>query len=429
MPPAPRTWRGACVQASSLNPWPMLSALDDPEIQFLTARRFAEPVKSGTARWTPHQRLRIAYLSSDFHNHPTGYQTIELFERHDRTRFETFGVCLRPGPDSPIRQRLKRAFEHFVDAGARSDEEIAELLATLQIDIAVDIAGYVERGRTTALSFRTVPVTVNYFGYPGTLGADYIDYIVADPRLITPETERFFSEKVVRLPDCYFPADTTGRDAVPTPSRAEAGLPEKGFVFCTFSNSYKLTPEMFDIWMRLLRDADGSVLWLIANNPAARKNLRAEAETRGIASARLIFAEWMEHAPHRARIALADLFLDSLPCNAHTTASDALWAGVPLVTCMGESFAARVVGSMLTAIGAEELIARDLAAYEAVARDLARSPERLAAVRGKIVRDRASCPLFDMTRLCRHLEAAYETMWELHRSGRKAESFSVKPSA
>ena len=406
-------------------------AFDDPELLLLAAKTKAGAFGRVKARRPvqTHARLRIAYLSPDYHEHPVAHQIVELLERHDKTRFETYGVCLRPGPESAIRQRLCRAFDHFAEAGALSDRDIAQLLAESQIDIAVDLGGYTDSGRTKSLSFRPAPIAVNYLGYAGTLGADYVDYIVADAQVIPPESECFYTEKVVRLPDCFMPSDTAGR-ALPAPPRSEAGLPQKGFVFCTFNNGYKLNPQMFDIWMRLLRAVDGSVLWLNIGDEKVRGNLRAEAAARQVAPERLIFAGRTDaREDHLARLALADLFLDTLPYNAHATASDALRAGVPLVTCMGRSFAARVAGSLLTAIGAEELITHDLNAYEALALALARSPERLAAVRAKLIRNRTSHPLFDTARLARHLESAYQTMWDLHLKGQKPQSFTVNSLA
>jgi predicted O-linked N-acetylglucosamine transferase (SPINDLY family) len=403
-------------------------AFDDPELLLLTAKTKAGASK----RIMPsrpvrrHERLRVAYLSPDFRDHPVAHQAVELFERHDRTRFETYGVCLRAGPESAIRQRLRRAFDHFEEAGERSDPEIARLLADSQIDIAVDLGGYTDEGRTNSLSFRPAPIAVNYLGYPGTLGADYVDYIIADAQVIPPGAEGFYSEKIARLPDCFMPNDTKDRASPTPPPRAEAGLPQTGFVFCAFNNAYKIAPQMFDVWMGLLRAVDASVLWLSIGNEKARNNLRAEAEARRVSPERLVFADRIEErGRHLARLGLADLFLDTLPYNAHSTASDILWAGVPLVTCMGRSFASRVAGSLLTAIGAEELIAPDLGAYETLALDLARSPERLAASRANLVRNRTSYPLFDMARLCRHLESAYETMWGVYLKGRKPESFMV----
>jgi protein O-GlcNAc transferase len=420
-------WRGRAADVLDLArrvregqvcvPWEVIVAIDDPGIQLQAAQRFAGPARSAAMQSTETRpRLRIAYLSPDFRDHPTGYQTVELFERHDKDRFETFGICLQSVPDDPARQRLKRAFDHFVEAGARSDAEIARLLTELRIDIAV--------GRTQALATHPAPIAVNYFGYPGTLGTNSIDYIVADPRVTPLGGDSYFSECVVRLPDCYYPADTTIPIAA-SPTRAQAGLPD-GFVFCCFNKTYKFTPEMFDIWMRLVRSVEGSVLWLFAENEEARINLRAEAQARGVAGERIIFADRVDHQSHLARLPLADLFLDTLPCNAHTTANNALWAGVPLITCMGRSFAARVAGSMLHAMGMEELIAADLTRYEALALHLASSPQRLAAVREKLARNRATAPLFDMARLCRNLESAYRTMWNIHQNDRSPHGFSVE---
>ncbi|HEY5346950.1 MAG TPA: tetratricopeptide repeat protein [Rhizomicrobium sp.] len=411
-----------------ISPWQVLIALDDPALQLQAARNFSGEVPKPAPKPAPrpvksHERLRIAYLSPDFRDHPMAYLMVELFERHDRTRFESFGICLQPSPPSPIRARVRSAFEHFMEMGGRSDEEVVRLLDQAGIDIAIDLAGYTSNGRTGIFRRHPAPLTVSYIGYPGTMGAQSMDYILADARVIPPGAEAFFSEKVVRLPHCYYPADTTGQAQMPT--RAQAGLPEKGFVFCCFNNSYKLTPQMFDIWMRLLLGVEDSVLWLFAERGAVRHNLQAEARARGVAAERLIFAERQPHDAHIARVGLADLFLDTVPCNAHTTASDALWAGVPLVTCMGQSFAARVAGSMLSAIGMDELITHDLGEYESLALDLALRPERLAAIRSKLAQNRATTPLFDMAALCRHIEAGYEAMWKRHLEGQPPQDISL----
>ena len=409
-----------------VTPWVVVSALDDPELQRKAAQRAAEPALAAmTAAPRVHERLRIAYLSPDFGDHPLTYQSVELFERHDKTRFETYGVCLHGGPESAIRKRIGLAFEHFVEAGKRSNAEVAELLQSLEIDIAVDLAGYTSNARPGIFSSRPAPLAVSYVGYPSTVGSVGIDYVLADAVTIPPGSERFFIEQVVRLPGCFFPADTVAPREAP-PTRTEAGLPETGFVFSAFNNSYKLTPYMFDIWMRLLHAIDGSLLWLSVRNEKARDNLRAEARARHISPERLIFAERMvERERHLARLGLADLYLDTLPYNAHSTASEMLWMGVPPITCMGRSFAARIAGSMLTSIGMEELIARELADYEAMALDLARSPERLSALREKLAANRLSSPLFDMARLARHVESAYEIMWKRHIEGQPPAGFDV----
>ena len=432
-------WRGRDELISDLrrsfmdnrcaNPFSLLYVFDEPQFHLDVARKFAGKTVQPLAKQpaVAHGRLRIAYLSADFFEHPVSLQAVELFEQHDHNRFETYGICVHPGaPPSSIRDRLKNAFDHFVEPGRRTDHEIAQFLTGLQIDIAVELGGYTKNARPKVHARRPMPITVNFLGYPGTLGADYIDYIIADEQVIPPGSEEFYAEHVVRLPDCFLPRDTKGREDATPASRAEVGLPERGLVFCCFNKASKFTPEIFDIWMRLLREVEGSVLWLSLSNPKTSDNLRAEAAARNVSPQRLIFSERVKsHEQHIARIGLADLFLDTLPYNAHATASDALWAGVPVLTCMGKSFAARVAGSMLTTIGAEELIAHDLGGYEAIALDLARSPERLAAVRAKLVRNRTSSPLFDTARLCRHLESAYETMWDFHMKGLKPESFMV----
>lgn len=260
------------------------------------------------------------------------------------------------------------------------------------------------------------------------MGADFVDYIIADEIVAPFDHQPFFSEHIVHLPDCYQPNDRQRRIAERTPSKAEAALPEQGFVFCCFNNNWKITPEVFDIWMRLLRSVEGSVLWLIGDNTAAERNLRQEAQARGVDPQRLVFAPRMNVEDHLARHRLADLFLDTLPYNAHTTASDALWAGLPVMTCLGEAFAGRVAASLLTAIGLRELVTTNLKDYEALALSLARDPWRLAAIKMKIARSRDALPLFDTDRFCLNIEAAYIKMWELWRTGEKPRSFAVTPS-
>lgn len=407
--------------------WITLTAFDEPELHLLAARRMAEPAatKPVVRRNSVHGRLKIAYLSPDFREHVLCCQIVELIERHDKARFEVFGISLIDWPSSVTLDRLARGFEHFISVGSRDDREIAELLASLEIDIAVDLAGYTDRHRARVFSYRPAPIAVSYLGYPGTTGSPNIDYVLADAVTIPPENDRFFSERVVRLPNCFFPADT-GMPCAEVGTRAEAGLPESGFVFCGFNNAYKLSPAMFDVWMRLLQAVDGSVLWLNVMNETARENLRGEARLRGVPSERLIFAErenlrWR----HFARLRFADLHLDSLPYNAHSTATDLLLVGVPILTCLGRAYAARVAASMLTTLGLPELIARDLAEYERIALELAQSPERMAAVRAKLRANRANSPLFDMARLAADIERAYDIMWRRHRDGAAPQAISV----
>jgi predicted O-linked N-acetylglucosamine transferase (SPINDLY family) len=352
-----------------------------------------------------------------------------LFERHDRSQFDVVGVSFGPDPDTPMRARLKRAFERFIDVRTLRDRDAAAKLRELEIDIAVDLNGFTDRARTGVFAQRFAPIQVNYLGYPATMGAPYIDYIVADPTIVPHEQREHYAENVVYLPNCYQINDATRRIDERTPARAEAGLPDRGFVFCSFNNNYKITPEIFDVWMRLLRDVDGSVLWLLEGNPPAPSNLRREAARRGIAAERLVFAPKMPLAEHLARHRLADLFLDTMPWNAHTTASDALWAGLPVLTTIGTTFAGRVAASLLRAVGMDELVTRSLDEYEALALALACDPVRLADVRQRLARNRDTHPLFDTDHGRRTIESAYAEMHARWQRGEPAASFAVAPIA
>ena len=372
-----------------------------------------------------HDRIRVAYLSADFHSHATAYLAAGLFEAHDRTRFETVAVSFGPDDSSDMRQRLTRAFDRFIDVRDKSDYAVASLLKEMELDIAVDLKGFTQDARPGILAYRPAPVQVNYLGHPGTMGARYIDYLIADRRIVPEEHERNYSEKVVCLPESYQPNDRKRRIAERMPTRAEEGLPDTGFVFCSFNGGFKITPVLFDIWVRLLRGVEGSVLWLLDDNPAAVRNLKREAEARGVPVQHLVFAPRRPLEEHLARHRLADLFLDTLPCNAHTTASDALWANLPVLTCTGHTFAGRVAASLLFAVGLPELITDTLSSYEAVAMKLARDPAALASLKAKLAAQRNTAPLFDTERFARHLESAYVTMWERAQKGMPAESFSV----
>jgi len=374
-----------------------------------------------------HDRIRLAYLSADFRSHAVAYLIAELFEAHDKSRFETTAISIGPDSKDDMRKRLERSFDRFVDVRNKSDRDAALAVKELGIDIAVDLQGYTTYCRAGILAFRPAPIQVNYLGYPGTMGAPYIDYILADRTVIPEDQQGLYAEKVAYLPDAYQPNDSKRRIGERTPTRAEAGLPETGFVFCSFNNNYKIAPAVFDVWMRLLRAVEGSVLWLVATNAAASRNLRREAQQRGVAPERLVFAPHMPLEDHLARHRLADIFLDTLPYNAHTTASDALWAGLPVVTCLGSGFAGRVAGSLLDAVGLRELITDNLADYEALALKLARDKDRLAATTAELARNRQSFPLFDTDRFRRHIESAYETMWERCQRGEPAAGFAVAP--
>lgn len=420
---------------SIVSPFTLLGYSGDPELQLQCAKNYVayripappQPLWTGGA-WRG-EKLRIAYLSADYRKHAIAYLVAELIERHDRSRFEIIGISFGPDDGSEIRGRLAGAFDQFYDVRALSDREAAELLHAQRVDIAVDLTGYTQDSRFGALAHRPAPIQVNYLGFPGTMGADFIDYILADATVIPPEHRQFFTEKVVLLPDCYQANDTQRKIGQETPSRAEAGLPPTGFVFCCFNNVWKVTPDVFDVWMRLLKKVEGSVLWLLATHAGAESNLRKAAQARGIDPARLIFAGPLPLEEHLARHRLADLFLDTLPYNAHTTASDALWAGLPLATRIGSAFAGRVAASLLRSLDLSDLATRDLAQYEALALRLAQEPAALSEFRDRLARNRSTEALFDIARFTRHIEAAYLEMWAIWQRGEAPRGFAVAPGA
>ena len=372
-----------------------------------------------------HGRIRVAYLSADFHEHALAFLIAGLLEQHDHERFETTGIVFGPDIRSPMRARIEASFDRFIDVRSKSDAEVAKVMRELEIDIAVDLMGFSGYSRAGIFACRPAPVQVNYLGYPGTMGADYMDYILAD-RFLIPEAQRIhYAEKVVYLPDTFQANDAKRRIADATPSRAAVGLPQEGFVFCSFNSIYKITPEMFTVWMRLLRQLPDSVLWLIGGNASMQANLRREAQYRDVAPTRLVFAPRLPYAEHLARFRLADLFLDTLPFNGGATASDSLWAGLPVLTCSGEAYAARMAGSLLHAIGLLELITHTLAEYESLALQLATDAPRLSVIRQRLARNRNTFPLFDTDRFRRNVEAAYVTMWEKSQRGEGPCSFAV----
>jgi predicted O-linked N-acetylglucosamine transferase (SPINDLY family) len=370
-------------------------------------------------------RVNIGYLSADFYGHATAWLIAELLEKHDRRQFSVFGYSIGPDDQSPTRRRLVNALDRFVDVRDASFLEAADRIAADDVDILVDLKGYTKDARTQILALRPAPIQVNYLGYPGTMGAPFMDYILVDDFIVPPDQQPFFSEKLVHLPGCYQVNDSRREISSRTPSRAECGLPEEGFVFCCFNNSYKITPEIFGVWMELLKQVPGSVLWLYEGNPSAPANLRREAEARGVASGRLVFAPRWALPDHLARHRLADLFLDTFPVNAHTTASDALWASCPVLTLAGETFVSRVAGSLLRTVGLDELVTRSLDAYQAMALRLARDAERLARLRARLEANRKTSRLFDAGRFARSIEDAYLTMWEIHASGQPPRAFCV----
>ncbi len=364
----------------------------------------------------PRQRIRLGYFSADFHDHATLYLMAGLLELHDRVQFEVTAFSFGPAARDPLRRRAEAACERFIDVREKTDREVACLARALQIDIAVDLKGFTEHSRPGIFAARAAPLQLSYLGYPGTMAASYIDYLIADTTVVPEANQDYYTEKLLYLPDTYQVTDQR-HEVTEGPSREQLALPRQAVVFCCFNDCYKITPALFSAWMRVLERSGDSVLWLLESHPVAARNLRAEAQCRGVSPRRLIFAPRVPRAEHLARQRAADLFLDTFPCNAHTTASDALWAGLPLLTCSGESFASRVAASVLQAVGLPELVTRSLAEYEALAVELGSRPARLAALKHKLAAQRAASPLFNTRRKARQLEAAYRMIHERHRQG------------
>jgi protein O-GlcNAc transferase len=414
-----------------IGPFASIACLDSPARQLAAAKTWADEILPSSISILPpsthdHEKIRIGYVSCNFKVNPLSVLTVELFEKHDRNQFETLAISYGPNDRSAFRARLEQAFDSFHDVAHQADHEIAELMRKLEIDIAVDLTGFADDCRPGILARRPAPVQVNYLNYLGTMGVPHIDYVLADRRAITDDIRSFFSEHVVYLPDTFMVADSTRSISDRLPSRAEIGLPEGGTVFCCFNSPHKITPMFFDVWMRLLKQIDDSVLWFAGGNQKSQENLRREAETRGVAAERVVFMPRVsESENYLARYRLADLFLDTLPYNAITTAIDALWAGLPVLTCRGRTFAGRGATSMLLAVGMPELIADSLEAYELTALRLARDRSELSRLRQRLTQKRGSLPLFDTDRFRRSIEGAYITMWERHQRGEPPSDFDV----
>jgi protein O-GlcNAc transferase len=402
--------------------FPVLALVDSLALQrkateiWVRSRVPANHALPSIAKRARHEKIRIGYFSADYHDHATAYLMAGLFERHDRNRFELVAFSFGADQQDGMRKRVTAAFDRFVDVRTQPDKEVALLSRNMEIDIAVDLKGFTQEHRAGIFSYRAAPIQVNYIGYPGTMGAEYIDYIVADNTLIPEESRQYYSEKIAYLPNSYQANDRKRQIADKRVSREESGLPPTGMVFCCFNNNYKIMPGTFDGWMRILEQVEGSVLWLLADNPTAVKNLRREAEARNVSGERLVFAERVPLPEHLARHRAADLFIDTLPYNAHTTASDALWAGLPVLTRIGEAFAGRVAASLLKAVDLPELITTTQEQYEALAVDLAANRKRLEELTEKLGRNRLTKPLFDTSLYTKHLEDAYTQMYERYQA-------------
>ena len=410
----------------------LMALSDSAEDHQRCARLFAQQRYPAAAAplWTGeryrHDRIRVAYVSPDLREHPVGHLMAGIFERHDKARFETTGLSLGVDDGSRLRERMTRAFDQFIDARQMTAVQIAALLREREIDIVVDLAGYTADSRSEIFTWRPAPVQVNFLGYPGTMGLSCMDYILADRHVIPPEHWRFYDEQVVYLPDAYLPPASNLQIAETTPSRADCGLPPTGVVFCSFNHDYKILPAVFAVWMRLLLQVPGSVLWLMSRSERSQRNLRASAQAAGIDPDRLVFAQRVPRVEdHLARYRVADLFLDTHPYNAHSTAADALLAGLPVLTCSGQSFPSRVAGSLLQAAGLPELVTHTVADYEQLALALARDPDRLAALKARLMERQCDSALFDVDAFTRHLETAYLAMWRQSQLGGARDALSA----
>ncbi|TCT21325.1 tetratricopeptide repeat protein [Thiobaca trueperi] len=407
----------------------LMAICDSAEDHFRAARIFAEsycprqPIALWQGEQYKHDRIRIAYVSADLREHPVGHLMAGVFEHHDKSRFETIAISVGIDDQSRLRERMVKAFDHFIDARLMGSRQIAEKMREMEVDIAIDLSGYTADSRIHVFAYRPAPVQVGYLGYPGTLGTDYMDYIIADRHVIPEEHQPFYSERVLYLPESYLPTDDSIRISERTPTRAECGLPETGFVFCSFSHDYKITPSIFSVWMRLLNQVPGSVLWLMSRNELSQRNLRSEAGRHGVDPARLIFASRVPRIEdHLARYRQADLFLDTHPYNAHTTAADALMAGLPVVTYMGNAFPSRVAGSLLYSVGLGNLVGQSLEQYESLALELANNPEELLRIKVHLKESREAGRFFDSGKFCSNLEFLFLSLLF-----REAENFKSVP--
>lgn len=396
----------------------LMAITDSAADHYLAARTFADHFfpKAPRSLWNgeryKHDKIRIAYVSPDLREHPVGHLMAGIFERHDKSRFETIAISLGIDDGSRLRSRMLKAFDQFIDVRKMGSPQIAQMMREMEVDIAIDLAGYTVDSRTDVFAWRPAPVQVNYLGYPGTLSTHYYDYILADRYIIPESQQQYYTEKVVYLPDSYLPTDAGLQIAERTPTREECGLPPEGPVFCSFSHDYKISPPMFDVWMRIMRRVPNSTLWLMARGETAQRNLRANADARGVDPSRLVFADRVPHVEdHLARYRLADIFLDTHPYNAHTTAADAMMAGLPVLTYMGNGFASRVAGGLLHAIGLQDLATHSLEDYENLAVQLVTTPAMLASIKERLRANKATHALFDTDQFCRNLEAAYIAMW------------------
>ena len=415
----------------SSTPFPVLQLYDSPSIQKNTAeiyvkeKFYKEKILNPISIVKKNKKIRLGYYSADFYNHAMSYLLAGLFKQHDKSKFELFAFSFGPEKNDEMSKKIPNYFNDFVKVNFKTDKEIAEISRNLKIDIAIDLLCFTTNNRMGIFSERCAPIQVNYLGYPGTSGANFIDYIIADKILIPKESQKYYSEKIIYLPNTYQARDSSLKISDKIFKREELGLPKNAFVFCCFNQNNKITPNIFDIWMRILKTVDKSVLWLLEDNSIAVKNLRKEAKKRKIDPKRIIFAKRMSMTNHFARHKCADLFIDTFPYGAHTTCSDSLWAGLPIVTLMGKSFASRVGGSLLNAINLEELITITEKEYEKLIMELANNSYRLKEIRNKLHKNRFTEPLFDTKLYTKNIELAYTKIYEKHLNKLPAKNIDI----
>ena len=413
-------------------PFDTLSFFDSLKLQRISAEKWVKdkfPLKNifePITKRKKEKKIRLGYYSSDFHNHPVSFLLAYLLELHDKSKFELIGFSFGPEKKDEMRKRISSTFDQFINVNLKNDKEVVQLSRDLKIDIAVDLMGFTTNNRFGIFFERCAPIQVNYLGYSSTTGADCIDYIIGDKVLIPKENQKDYSEKIIYLPNSFLVNDSTKKISKKIFTREELGLPKKGFVFCCFNKYYKITPSIFNIWMKLLKKVEGSVLWLIEDNLEGAKNLQKEANQIGVDSNRLIFAKGMPLADHLARHKVADLFIDTLPYNAHVTASDALWAGLPVLTRIGKSFVSRVAASLLSSIDLPELITKTEKEYETLAIELATNPERLKQIKKKLEKNKLIKPLFDTKLFTNNIESAYTMMHEKYLKNLPLENIEIK---
>ena len=413
-------------------PFSILSLYDSPLLQRKTSEMYiketfpkkniSKPITKGLA----NKKIRLGYYSADFYNHAMSYLLAKLFELHDKSKFEIIAFSFSPERDDEMSKRISNAFDQFIKVNFKTDKEISELSRELKIDIAIDLMCFTTNSRTGIFSEKCAPIQINYLGYPGTSGANFIDYIIADKNLIPKKNQKYYSENIIYLPNTYQVRDSTQKISNKIFTKDELGLPKNSFVFCCFNQNYKITPSVFDIWMRLLKKVEKSVLWLIKDNDVAVYNLKKEAEKRGVKSDRIIFAKHMPVPEHLARHKIADLFVDTFPYTAHTTCSDALWSGLPVITRTGQSFASRVAGSLLNAVNLKELITKTEKEYEDLILKLAKNPKQLKEIKNKLKKNRLKEPLFNSKLYTKKIESAYKKIYERYNSDLPLKNIEIK---